>query len=103
MQAAVVKNDRLVQGLETEKDLYAGALDKSFCWEFDNVFTAQQCMELIQMANEKGFVPALANNRGRYPAGDPRKGDELEFDYVRRDLIMRCTTRPSLPSTSGKS
>jgi hypothetical protein len=95
-QAAVVKRERPVQGLETEKDLYAGAKDSSFAWEFDHVFTGEQCLELIEMANRKGFVPALANNQRRYETGDPRKGDELEFDPERRDTCIAMYDSPEL-------
>ena len=79
-----------IGGLGTEKDLHA------FAWYFDDVFSQQECREVINMANQKKFVPAFSNNQGNYDEVDPRKRDEMEYDPERLDAYISMFDCPEL-------
>ena len=85
-----------VDGLRLERGKYVGHADKTWAWSFENVFDQEQCRELIEMANEKGFVTALVGNGWKYPEGDPRKFDELTYDPKSRDSYIAMFDCPEL-------
>eukprot|EP00747_Dinoflagellata_sp_TGD_P134482 gnl/TRDRNA2_/TRDRNA2_175322_c0_seq1.p1 gnl/TRDRNA2_/TRDRNA2_175322_c0~~gnl/TRDRNA2_/TRDRNA2_175322_c0_seq1.p1 ORF type:complete len:395 (+),score=66.10 gnl/TRDRNA2_/TRDRNA2_175322_c0_seq1:98-1186(+) len=95
-QAAPQLTELPVCGLEFEKDFYVGAKDKTIAWQLDGVCSEDQCAALIDMANEKGFVPALRNSSMRLPLDDPRRGDILELNPDSRDTYIVMMDCPQL-------
>mmetsp|Transcript_100036 Transcript_100036/g.188279 ORF Transcript_100036/g.188279 Transcript_100036/m.188279 type:complete len:456 (-) Transcript_100036:26-1393(-) len=87
-RSRITMNVLPVDAYRHEKELYMGEKDKTFAWVFDGVLSEQQCIDLINMFNEKKYVPALTSNNWMYLAGDPRKFDEMEYDPARRDTYI---------------
>ena len=94
----IVKQELPVQGLELEKPMspYQGDMifTKTFCWVFDNVLTEEQCRELIQSSNQKGYVPALKGTSFKTKA--KAGGDTLVFDPSFRDVYTVMYDSPKV-------
>jgi len=95
---SVTKTELDIAKYASSRKEYEGHADKSFAWQFDNVFTESECASLIDMFNEKKLTPALTNNNWMYADGDPRKGDELEWDRKRRDTHIAMFDCPEISS-----
>ena len=61
----------MAQVFSSKKGEFIDHADTIWAWIFDNVFDQTQCRELINMANEKGFVTALVGKAGSDLEDDP--------------------------------
>lgn len=94
----ITRRDLPVLGLELEKEKspYQGEMIKSktFAWELDDVFTEEQCLQLIETSNVKGYAPALQGTS--FKSKEKAGGDILVYNPTFRSVYTVMYDAPEL-------
>lgn len=94
----IVKRELNTKGLELERPMtpFEGPeIDRcTFAWEFDNVLTEEQCLQLIEAANRKGYVPALQGQS--FKSKDRAGADALVFKPSFRSVYSVMYDAPEI-------